>query len=419
MATSDPSLPSSPYFLHPNENPSLVLVTPTLTSLNYNSWSRAMRMALLSKNKLKFVDSSILPPVTTDSIYPAWERCNNMVISWLHHSISESIVNNILLIDTAHEIWRDLHERFSQGDVFRISDLYDEISIFKQEEHSVTDYFTELKVLWDELLNFRPLPSCSCRVQCSCGAFTTIRKYHNNEYVIRFLKGLNEQYASVRSQIMLLDPLLTINKAFSMVIQQEQQLLAPSSTIFASNADTVDTCYHKNGFPPGYRSRNSTSRVHNVFEEIDTNTVDSITGYSPPVTSQGSGVTLTQEQITQALPFIKMIGTARVLSGLYLLDCPVASFSVSTPTALQVSSSSTLWHHRLGHLSNSRLKLLSSSIPNLSFSSDSPCKTCHLAKQKKLSFPVSHSLSNKFFDLIHVDIWGPNGVISITGHRYF
>lgn len=174
MATSDPLLPSRPYFLHPNENPLLVLVTPTLTSLNYNSWSRAMQMALLSKNKLKFVDGSILPPTTTDSIYPAWERCNNMVISWLHHSISQSIVNSILWIDTAHEIWRDLHERFSQGDVFRISDLHDEISVFKQEERSVTDYFTELKILWDELLNFRPLSSCSCRVQCSCGAFPTI-----------------------------------------------------------------------------------------------------------------------------------------------------------------------------------------------------------------------------------------------------
>ncbi|KAG4136954.1 hypothetical protein ERO13_D07G041350v2 [Gossypium hirsutum] len=135
---------------------------------------------------------------------------------------------------------------------------------------------------------------------------------------------------------MLLDPLPTINKAFSMVIQQERQLLDPSSTVFSSNAvrqsskrpsqassrssdsktdtrkctfcgglrQTVDTCYHKNGFPPGYRSRNSTSRVHNVFEEIDTNTVDSVTGYSPPVTSQGSGVTLTQEQITQLLALL-------------------------------------------------------------------------------------------------------------------
>ncbi|MCI78498.1 hypothetical protein A2U01_0099768, partial [Trifolium medium] len=34
------------YFLHPNENPSLVLVTPPLSGPNYHSWSRAMTMAL-------------------------------------------------------------------------------------------------------------------------------------------------------------------------------------------------------------------------------------------------------------------------------------------------------------------------------------------------------------------------------------
>ncbi|XP_040953326.1 uncharacterized protein [Gossypium hirsutum] len=67
---------------------------------------------------------------------------------------------------------------------------------------------------------------------------------------------------------------------------------------------TVDTCCHKNGFPPGYKSRNSTFRVHNVFEEIDADMVDSFTGYSQPVTSQGFGVTLTQEQITQLLALL-------------------------------------------------------------------------------------------------------------------
>ncbi|KAG8647389.1 hypothetical protein MANES_09G070319v8 [Manihot esculenta] len=51
--------PSSPYALHPNENPVLVLVSPALTKSNYLSWSRVMRIALWSKNKLKFVDGTL------------------------------------------------------------------------------------------------------------------------------------------------------------------------------------------------------------------------------------------------------------------------------------------------------------------------------------------------------------------------
>lgn len=41
--------PSNPYYIHPIENPSLVLVSPVLIGTNYHSWSRAMKMALQSK----------------------------------------------------------------------------------------------------------------------------------------------------------------------------------------------------------------------------------------------------------------------------------------------------------------------------------------------------------------------------------
>ncbi|XP_016680477.1 uncharacterized protein [Gossypium hirsutum] len=254
-----------------------------------------MTMALLSKNKLKFVDGTITVLIKTDPLYPAWERCKTMVISWLLHSISPSIMNSILWLDFAYEIWHDLRERFSQRGIFRIFDLQEEISAFKQDDRSVTDYFTELKILWDELLNFRSIPACSCHTPCSCGVFATLQNYHDNDYVIRFLKGLYDRFAGVRSQIMLIDPLPTINKAFSMVIQQERHLTTRFSQVFVSNTmrqhssskkspaksstdsrqctfcgksrHTLDTCYEKHGYPPGYKSRGRTSRVHNVFDD--------------------------------------------------------------------------------------------------------------------------------------------------------
>ena len=78
--------PSSPYYLHPSENPSLVLVTSPLTGLNYHTWYRAMRMALLLKNKLKFMDGTIQVPARNDVTFQAWERCNTMVTSWIYVS---------------------------------------------------------------------------------------------------------------------------------------------------------------------------------------------------------------------------------------------------------------------------------------------------------------------------------------------
>ncbi|MCH87369.1 hypothetical protein A2U01_0008237 [Trifolium medium] len=49
---------SSPYFVHPSDGPSSVIVTPLLTGSNYHSWSRSMKHALGAKMKLYFVDGA-------------------------------------------------------------------------------------------------------------------------------------------------------------------------------------------------------------------------------------------------------------------------------------------------------------------------------------------------------------------------
>jgi len=64
-------IPTSPFYLHPGENPSLVPVSNVLNDTNYVSWRRNMQHALLSKNKLKFVNGSITTPLPTDPNYEA------------------------------------------------------------------------------------------------------------------------------------------------------------------------------------------------------------------------------------------------------------------------------------------------------------------------------------------------------------
>jgi len=44
---------------------------------------------------------------------------------------------------------------------------------------------------------------------------------------------------------------------------------------------------------------------------------------------------------------------------------------------------------------------------------------CAFAKQKRLKYSSSTSKSLHFFELIHVDIWGPISVSSIDGYKYF
>ncbi|XP_068464389.1 uncharacterized protein [Phaseolus vulgaris] len=168
-------------YLHPNENPVAPLVSPMLCSTNYHSWSRSMMTTLSGKNKVEFIMDSNPCPDKDDPTHFAWKRCNNMVVSWLVHSVSTPIRQSIIWMDIALDIWNDLKIRFSQGDLSRISNLQLEVASLKQGDLSVIEFFTKIKIIWDELENFRPNPVCVCATKCSCSVPSTIsqRKYED------------------------------------------------------------------------------------------------------------------------------------------------------------------------------------------------------------------------------------------------
>ena len=81
----------------------------------------------------------------------------------------------------------------------------------KQGERSVFGFFTDLKILWEELESWKPTPKCICKVKCNCSLMKNVNKYKDLEYVIYFLKGFNDFYDMVKTWILLMDPLPSIN----------------------------------------------------------------------------------------------------------------------------------------------------------------------------------------------------------------
>ncbi|QHO07321.1 putative leucine-rich repeat receptor-like protein kinase [Arachis hypogaea] len=169
-------------------------------------------------------------------------------------------------------------------------------------------YYTKMKAVWEEIESFQPVPKCKdCNKECDCG-LQTMRNYRRENYAVRFLRGLNEQYGTVKSQIMLMRPLPTINEVFSLLTQQERQLHGPDQEVrnFAAVANSVhnfnnyvprgrgrgrragrtgrgggrsssttcsychmvghlvDTCYHKHGFPPHFQRQKLSREVNNA-----------------------------------------------------------------------------------------------------------------------------------------------------------
>lgn len=197
-----------------------------------------MKISLISKNKHQFIDGSLLKPLPTNPLHAPWTRRNTMVLVLLFCSISKSIAKSVLWIQTAFGVWTNLRTRFAQSDVFRIFDIQQDVYRFRQGTLSVSDYFTQLKVFWDELESYRPILRCSCAIPCTCKVITSIHKHRDEDYVIRFLKGLNEKFSSSKSQIMMMTYLLDIDHAFSIVIQQEREL-NPLSSLNLPSDDTI------------------------------------------------------------------------------------------------------------------------------------------------------------------------------------
>ncbi|XP_075645619.1 uncharacterized protein LOC142616705 [Castanea sativa] len=236
--TQSPSTQDSPMdkplFLHHAKNPSLVLVTqPLIGGENYAAWAGAVRKALLTKNKLGFIDWTLTlssPLVSTPSNVQAWIRCDNM----------------------------------TNGP--RIFNLQKDIAELHQGEMSVTDFFTQLKVFWDQLQNLSPFPSCTC--------------------------------------VLLMDPIPSLSKVYSLLIQEETQRSVPNASIakvdstaiaaklfnehlgpnlgnsggkgkerptctFYGKIDhTVDKCYKKHGFPPRFKFKNRPPMAHQVSSDV-------------------------------------------------------------------------------------------------------------------------------------------------------
>ena len=91
-----------------------------------------------------------------------------------------------------------------------------------QGEVTITYFFTKLKALWDQLQNLSPFPSCTCG-KCVCNINKRLNDLQAREAVMKFLMGLNESFSQVRTQVLLMDPIPSLSKVYSLLIQEETQ----------------------------------------------------------------------------------------------------------------------------------------------------------------------------------------------------
>uniref|UniRef100_A0A2N9IX21 Reverse transcriptase Ty1/copia-type domain-containing protein n=1 Tax=Fagus sylvatica TaxID=28930 RepID=A0A2N9IX21_FAGSY len=152
---------------------------------------------ILPRTRLAFINGTISAP--DDQSLPSfnlWTRCNTMVISWLLNSVSKEIA---FQCDLCKHGSRDVGR--SEGAL------------------CTREWTSNLLRIQKAISSLTPRPMQSC----SCGALKILIDNKQHENVMQFLMGLNDSFANVRAQILMMEPLPAINKAFSLVVQEERQ----------------------------------------------------------------------------------------------------------------------------------------------------------------------------------------------------
>lgn len=188
--------PSHLLYIHPSDNPNNVLVSDLLNGDNYSHWKKAMEIALVAKNKLGFVLGHCEKP-TAANLISHWERCDKMVLSWIMNAVVKDIGQSILFSATAKDVWVQLEQRFGEADGTKVFQIQRDLCIISQGHLSVTEYFTQIKKLWDAYNIIISLPCCTTSGD-RCVSLIAAKKLIHDQQVMQFLVGLHEDYRNVK-----------------------------------------------------------------------------------------------------------------------------------------------------------------------------------------------------------------------------
>lgn len=73
--------------------------------------------------------------------------------------------------------------------MLRLSMLIEEFHSIKQGNLEVTNYYTNLRILWEEIMILRLIPQCKCEPKCKCDALKAVRNYMESDYSNQIFEG--------------------------------------------------------------------------------------------------------------------------------------------------------------------------------------------------------------------------------------
>ncbi|XP_075074719.1 uncharacterized protein LOC142162284 [Nicotiana tabacum] len=179
-----------PYHLNNFDSPGMTLVNTVFDGIGYPGWRRSILLSLSAKKKLGFINGACQSPDLKSPEHEQWSCVNDIVISSILNALSKILQTKELI-----------------GLV--------------QGNNDIAAYFTKIKRLWDELDALNVIICCSC--VCVCEGKAKLTKSLEDQRLIQFLMGINDIYAQARGNILMMNPLPSIDVAYSLLLQDENQ----------------------------------------------------------------------------------------------------------------------------------------------------------------------------------------------------
>ncbi|XP_074314562.1 uncharacterized protein LOC141649781 [Silene latifolia] len=215
-----------PLFLSNSDYPAMTLVNSIFDGKNFLNWSRGVVMALGTKNKQGFLDSSTAMPALTSPSFQKWLRADHMVRCWILNALAPEIKQGFMTAKSTKRLWEDINNMYGQSNAPLLFQLKKELKNTSQAvDQLVVEYYNKLKCSWDDIEDLEMFPdyTCGALAKCPCSFLKKILEVMTREKVMTFLMGLDSEYKHLKTNILSMDSLPNLTKAYSLVQQIESQ----------------------------------------------------------------------------------------------------------------------------------------------------------------------------------------------------
>lgn len=153
---------NSALYIHPSDSPGRMLVPVQFDGAVYHLWRSGVLRSLSVKNRLGFIDGSCRKSDVNSPQFRQWQRCDDMVTSWILNSLIKEISDSVEYVRDFVELWKELEDRYDQTNGSKLYQIQKEINDLTQGVLDVTVYYTRMKKLWEELSTLSLKDQCNC-----------------------------------------------------------------------------------------------------------------------------------------------------------------------------------------------------------------------------------------------------------------